>query len=231
MDGCRNLEDYENDILYHGLRCIVARDADYSSYMGKTHEHPLIVCTLSHSIECIMFCPYNVNACLKKFARTLDDHVEEIKESYKEFYNGIKDIIVYDIANNVFEVGCSICGDSCTRFLCSNTSIKVSTDKRDKFLQSKSICFSPSQIEEIRERVDNDQRELRQIVKGHFQASFVVNLIKKMTSSITRNDAPSISNEALYALLVKCFPECEADCEERKVIKQRVKSAISALSA
>ena len=231
VNGCKNLEDYENDILYHGLRCIVARDSDYSAYMGKTNKHPLIVCTLSHSIECIMFCPYNVNACLKKFAKTLDDHVEEIKSIYDEFYNDIKEILIYDIANNVFRIGCNICGDSCVRFLQSNSSVKVSADKRDKFLQTKSTYFSPIQIAEVRERVNKDARELRQIAKGHFQTSFVINLIKKMTSSITQNDAPSISKEALYALLVKCFPECKVDCIERKYIKQRVKAAVTALSA
>ena len=231
VDGCKNLEDYEDDILHHGLKCIVAKDADYSSYISTTNKHPLIVCTLSHSIECVMYCPYNVNACLKKLARSFDDHVAEIKQIYEEFFADAKEIITYDIANIVFGVGCSVCGDSCIPFMESNHSIKVSGDKRKAFIEKISPSFTKEQIEKAKQLMDSDKRELRQITKGHFQTSFVANLLKKMTSQITQDKAPAISNDALFALLITCFAECSQDCEERNVIRQRVTGAVAALRA
>jgi hypothetical protein len=230
-DGCKNLEDYEDEIIHHGLKCIVAKDADYSAFMAKENQHPLIVCTLSHSIECVMYCPYNVNACLKRLARTFEDHLDEIKQSYDDFFTDAKDIIAYDIANNVYGVGCSVCGDSCIPFMVSNHSVKVCTDKRDRFIETIAPRFTKEQIDKARELLENDKRELRQIVKGHFQTSFVANLLKKLSSQITQDKAPSISSDALYALLITCFSECAEDCEERKVITQRVSNAVAALRA
>lgn len=229
VDGCKNLENYENDILHHGLKCIVAKDADYSSYIENNPKHPLIVCTLSHSIECVMYCPYNVNACLKKLARSLDDHLEEIMHCYDEFFNETKEMIVYDIANNVFGVGCSVCGDSCTPIMESDHSVKVSTNKRDKFIESISQSFTPDQIEQARLWLDNDGRDLRQIAKGHFQTSFVLNVLKKLSAKINGNKEPSISRDSLYALLITCFAECSEECKERKVLVQKVADAIAAL--
>lgn len=231
VDGCKNLEEYEEEIIHHGLKCIVAKDADYSAFMATGNQHPLIVCTLSHSIECVMYCPYNVNACLKRLARTFEDHLDEIKQSYDDFFTDVKDIITYDIANNVYGVGCSVCGDSCIPFMASNHSVKVCTDKCDKFIEKIAHCFTKEQIDKARELLDNDKRELRQIVKGHFQTSFVANLLKKLSSQITQDKAPSISSDALYALLITCFSECAEDCEERKVITQKVINAVATLRA
>lgn len=231
VDGCKNLEDYEDDILHHGLKCIVAKDADYSSFISTTNKHPLIVCTLSHSIECIMYCPYNVNACLKKLARTFDDHVIEIKQIYDAFFTDAKSIITYDIANSVFGVGCSVCGDSCVPFMESNHSVRLSVDKLNTFIEKVASSFTKEQIKKAKQLIDSDKRELRQITKGHFQTSFVINLLKKMTTQITQNKAPIISKDALFALLITCFAECSQDCEERKIIRQRVTRAVAALRA
>ena len=227
--GCKNLKEYEDEIINHGLKCIVAKDADYSAFMEKGNLHPLIVCTLSHSIECVMYCPYNVNACLKRLARTFEDHLDEIKQCYDIFFTDVKDIVIYDIANNVFGIGCSVCGDSCIPFMTSNHSVKICADKRDKFIEKIANCFTEEQIDKARELLDNDKRELRQIVKGHFQTSFVANLLKKLSSQITQDKAPSISSDALYALLITCFSECTEDCEERQVITRRVSDAVAAL--
>lgn len=229
VDGCKNLKDYENEILYHGLKCIVAKDADYSSYKGSESTHPLIVCTLSHSIECVMYCPYNVNACLKKFARSLEDHLAEILQCYNDFFTDTKELLIYDIANNVFGLGCSVCGDSCMPVMESNHSVKVSTEKRDRLLQQIASAFPPEKVEKARQLLNDDQRTLRQITKGHFQTSFVMNLLKKLTSQITGDKSPSISNDALYALLITCFPSCQVDCEERKILRQRAAAATAAL--
>lgn len=231
VDGCKNLEAYEDDILHHGLKCIVAKDADYSSYKPKREEHPLIVYTLSHSIECVMYCPYNVNSCLKRLAKTFDDHLEEIQQSYSSFFSDAKELIAYDVANNVFGVGCSVCGNSCIPFMESNHSIKISVEKRDEFLKKISPNFSKEQMDKVYEMLEKDKRQLRQIAKGHFQTAFVSNLLKILTFKITKDKEPAISNDALYALLVTCFAECTHDCEEKNFIQRKASNAVAALKA
>ena len=84
-------------------------------------------------------------------------------------------------------------------------------------------------IQQLDKYLDNDNRDLRQIIKGHFQTSFIVNLLKQLTSRIKGNGSPSISKDTLYALLITCYPECHVDCNEKKVIIKRVNDAIEAL--
>lgn len=166
---------------------------------------------------------------LKKIARSLDDHIDEILHCYEEFFTEAKELIIYDIANNVFDIGRSVCGDSCIPIMESDRSVKVSTDKRDKFISSISPFFSHDQIEKARLLLDNDRRDLRQITKGHFQTSFVLNVLKKLSSKINGNKEPSISRDSLYALLITCFAECSVDCMERKVLRKRADNAIAEL--
>ena len=228
VNGCKNLRDYEDDIRNHGLKCVVAKDADYAPYM-KVESHPLIVTTLSHSIECMMYCPHNINACLKRFARTLEDHTEDIQKYYDEFCCATKDLLVYDIANNVFSIGCSVCGNSCKPILKSDQSVVVSKDKMQQFINKISSLFPEDLIKKAESLIANDDRNLRQIMKGHFQTDFVLNLIRKLASQINQGRKPSISGDALYAQLVTCFSGCDINCTERKEISERVARAKKAL--
>lgn len=226
LDGCKNLVDYENDIINHGLKCIVAKDADYSSYISSVHKHPLIVCTLSHSIECVMYCPYNINTYLQRLTRSLCDYTAQIVSCYKTFYEDITELLVYDIANNVFGVGCSVCGDSCLPFMKSNSSIQISKDKIESFLKKISSHFTSQQLSEARKHLEADSRHKRQICKGHFQTNFIINLLKYLTRISTGHN-PSISKDAIYAQLVKCNTECHCEnCNERTHIENMVASAI-----
>lgn len=228
MNGCNNLADIEYKIIHNGLKCIVAKDADYSAYLPITNKHPLIVCTLSHSIECVMYCPYNINAYLKRLAKCLDNHVDDIMDLYDKFCDDTKELVLYDIANNIYGLGQSVCGDSCIPIMQSNTSVKVSSDKVKSAIDKLKKTITSDKVELVRRLVDGDSRHMRQITKGHFQTSFVINMLKHLSSKYGNNGV-SLSKDALYAMLVICFPDCENDCKERKVIKNRVMAAINAL--
>ena len=73
VDGCKNLEKKIYEIENSGLKCIVACDSDYKSFEEGYKTHPLVVHTLSHSIECMMYCPVNLNECIKKLEGILNN--------------------------------------------------------------------------------------------------------------------------------------------------------------
>lgn len=146
VDGCRNLDDYINDVLHNGLKCIVACDADYSQYQTPEVSNPLIIHTLSHSIECVMYCPYNLNECIKKLSRSFQDKIDEIQACYDQFGNDIRELVAFDIANNIYGKGVSICGDSCVRFLSSNSSTTIDTNRLVQFISSVSHFFSDEEL-------------------------------------------------------------------------------------
>lgn len=226
-DGCRNLDDIIDAIQNNGLKQIVACDADYSFYEKKKRNHPLLVTTLSHSIECVMYCPVNLNNCIQKLARDLSDHIVDINSLYDTFCNDVKELVIYDIVNNVYKHGDSILGDSCVRFLGSNQSVTIDPDKVDDFLKLRS--FPSEQLDEIRNQMKSDNRSMRQITKGHFQTGFVLNLLKKISSQIRGDSCGTISCDTLFAMLVDCSTKCNIECNEREYIKMKVKQAIDYL--
>ncbi|MBR4793339.1 MAG: DUF4435 domain-containing protein [Bacteroidaceae bacterium] len=229
--GGKNLVDYENDIIHKGLKCVVAKDSDYSSFTGRENMHPLIVYTYSHSIECMMYCPHNLNSYLNRLTRSVGDYTNEIEQLYNTFCEDIEELLILDIASGLrTENRQKICGDSCVRFLKTNTSIHVSKEKVDTFKESVIPLFDEIEISNAHELLKKDERCIRQVLKGHFQTGFVINLLKYLTKRIRRIE-PSISNDALYSQLVtSCSERCSMDCYERNFIINQINNAIDYLS-
>ena len=226
VNGCKNLEKKIYEIENNGLKCIVACDSDYTSFECSPKEHPLIVRTLSHSIECVMYCPINLNECVKKLSRTIEDKIDNIIQYYEQFGDDIKELVAYDIANNIHKiVGIKITGDSCCRFLKSSHSCHIDRKKVSTYLDDIKTSFDNSVIENILHSIELDKRTMRQITKGHFQTSFVINLIKSLVKQTSGIDV-TISGDALYALLVNCPLSCHKECDEVSTIKLRINKAL-----
>lgn len=228
VDGCKNLEKKIYEIENSGLKCIVACDSDYKSFEEGYKTHPLVVHTLSHSIECMMYCPVNLNECIKKLSRSLEDKTNDIIRCYTQFGDEIKELIAYDIANNIYKLGIKVTGDSCSRFLMSSQSCRIDTSKVSKFLEQLRPSFEGVDMRRIIHLIDKDSRNMRQITKGHFQTTFVINMIKEIAKKTT-NTKKTLSDDVLYALLINCPSSCSHKCIEKNVIKSRIELALKFL--
>lgn len=226
--GCKELEKKMQEIIQDKLRVIVACDSDYSHYIQTIYNHPLIIRTISHSIECMMYCPININKCIKNISRSLEDKIETIESLYHEFCLLTKELLVYDITSNKYKKGISIFDDSCKRFLTSNNSVRISQEKIDQFITGIKSQFNDDDLNEIRQQIEKDKRPLRNIIKGHFQTDFVRNVIKYLSESDDKKGV-SISNDALFALLIECTPKCTNHCEEKNYLVQKIEDAKSYL--
>jgi hypothetical protein len=224
VEGCRNLSDMIDQIINHGLRNIVACDLDYNCYTKRVRQHPLIIRTLSHSIECMMYCPENVNDLIKLYTRSFDNHVTELNNYYKRFGDDVKLLVAYDVANNVFEKGVSVLGKSCIRVLSTDEPHLVDKDKVSDIINRIKPSFSEQEINESLELIDNDSRTMREIMKGHFQTDFVRNLIKFILLD-KYNKNMVISNDDFYAHLVICTSQCPNKCTEKKYLEDCVMKA------
>ena len=224
--GCKELEKKMQEIIQDKLRVIVACDSDYSHYIQTIYNHPLIIRTISHSIECMMYCPININKCIKNISRSLEDKIETIESLYHEFCLLTKELLVYDITSNKYKKGISIFDDSCKRFLTSNNSVRISQEKIDQFITGIKSQFNEDDLNEIRQQIEKDKRPLRNIIKGHFQTDFVRNVIKYLSESNDKKGV-SISNDALFALLIECTPKCTNSCEEKNYLIHKIDEAKS----
>lgn len=227
VGGCENFSKKIDEVQNNGLKCIIACDSDYSDFENNPKRHPLIVRTLSHSIECIMYCPINLNECIKKLSRSFNNNEEEIEKCFEEFGDDTKELIAYDIANNIHKIGIEIAGDSCSRFLRKN-SHRIDKAKISSYIDNIKTSFNGIDINKIIRLIEKDRRNMRQITKGHFQTSFVINLIKHFVYKISSNKV-NMPCDILYALLVNCPPSCSKNCLEKSTIKERIETAMQHL--
>lgn len=228
VGGIENIKKKIYDIKNKGLKCIVACDADYRRFDENQTLHPLVVQTYSHSIECVMYCPLNIDSLVKKLARCLDNKLKDITDVYGQFESGIKRLIAYDIANSIYEKGVAITDVSCNRFLENNESTLISQEKVDFFLSTIDKNFEDVDIDLILKKMDEDPRNIRQIAKGHFQTMFVTNLIKKSVFD-TCGKVPKISNDTLYSSLVSCISTCKTSCPEKNYVYGEISNALKYL--
>jgi hypothetical protein len=176
-----------------------------------------------------MYCPNNINECVKKLSKTTEDITEGIKLRYEQFGHDIKELVAYDIANDVNEIGVEVLGSSCVRFLKSNNSITVDPAKVSAYIEGLKPHFIDVDIDHIRQLMDTDGRSMRQITKGHFQTSFIINLIKSLVKKISGTQV-SLSDVTLYALLVNCSHFCSQECYEISMIRASIDRALEFLN-
>lgn len=230
VGGCENLTEKIDNIERGLLKCIVACDADYSFYHDDVQEHKLVVRTESHSIECVLYCPYKLNDLLQKHSRRIVDFTPSIISKYQQFETDIEELVLYDITNDVYKKGTQILGNSCQRFLYNEKSACVDLDKIRNFLSEKREYFAPEELQTIKNKMNQDSRCMREIAKGHFQTSFVINLIKEEAYAVNRNKKTNLSEDYLYSTLVHCPDSCSffESCERNK-IKEKCSAALDYL--
>ena len=219
--------------IQNGISCfIVACDSDYSNYI-KEFEHPLIVKTIGYSIENTMYCPLNINELISIRARinAENNFVAEIEDILKNFFEKLKPLFVYDIINSKKKKGIDILSRTCNRFLKSNDSVEVDTDKVLKHIidmKDNTDEITDEEISEVLKLISDDKRKFWLIPRGHFLTNEVINIVNSVIKRTT-DSYRNINIETLYAETFKCAEKCRKGCTERKLLKKRISSAINAL--
>ena len=178
----------------------------------------------------MIYCPRNLDYYLQKLTRSLESHFPEINNLYQKFCDDIKELIIFDITNNVYDFGKSVCGDSCCKFLSSDgKSCHIDITKIKQFIET--LEFPSENIESIKKLFEKDKRNIRQIAKGHFQTSFVINLLMELYKTITQKKCEKLSTNIIYAALINCHEHCKSECTEDNYIKNKVEDAIQYLKS
>lgn len=113
VGGCGNFKSYIQRLNNGEKSFIIAGDLDYSLYMPSTCNSSLYITTYSHSIENVMYCPHNINHAVQRLARdSRIDSINEIESFYDRFVSNVDKLLILDVANNIFNKGVKIFGDS-----------------------------------------------------------------------------------------------------------------------
>lgn len=204
VGGKNELKKYIDKIIDEGADFYVARDNDNSEFFDYQTEHDNIISTYGYSIENSMYWyPSPIEETISKFCRKKLDFSNEFNNWLSNFTKDIYDLIVYDIANNKFEKGISVFGDNCYKFLTSQNSYKVCSNKISSFIDSIKSNFSEAEISEVKELINQSEKDLWFLIKGHFITHALINLIKNSIKKET-GSSKSITTDYLYSITVDC---------------------------
>ena len=223
VGGKKELDKYFEKILNENATFLIATDNDNSEFLKDTTTHPNIIRSYGYSIENSM---YNFKEPIEKtvsnFCRKKLDISEDFEEWLVVFSSSVYDLIVYDIANNRFQKGISIFGDNCYKFLKGQKSHEICSTKTNTFLDSVKGQFSEDEIAEVKGLIEQSEKELWFLIKGHFITHALINLIKYTVKKYSGN-VPSMTPDFLYSMTV----DCKSDWENRidiKTVVDKIKS-------
>lgn len=220
VGGKLELKKYFDKIISENADFYVASDNDNSEFMLDTIEHPRVIRTYGYSIENSMY--YNaipIEKTVSNFCRKKLDISEDFNNWITNFSGKVYELIVLDIANNRFGKGISIFGDNCYRFLPSNKSYVICENKIQQFIESVKEYFSNEEINEVKELINQSEKELWFMIKGHFITHALINLIKH-TVKLYSGDSKSMTPDFLYSITVDCTENWENRIDIRTVVEK-----------
>lgn len=225
VGGCGNFKSYIQRLNSGENSFIVAGDLDYSPYMHSSCRSSLYITTYSHSIENIMYCPHNINHAVQRLARNSRiDSIKEIESFYNRFVSNVDKLLILDVANNIYDKGVKIFGNSCCKFLDQKNLPEIDPNKVSDFYNEKVKYFEVKEINHVKAILQAEQRPKRLLIKGHFLSEAIRLWINKRVPAVSPKN-PQLNNDALYAELVTCHDICTPICQERKHIFDQIKEA------
>ena len=230
VGGCKSLKPYIAKLEQGERSFIVACDSDYNSFTGVTYSSPLVVTTYGHSIENMMFCPYNLNETVRKLSKMPVDSSNEINNWYSTFVNSAKPLLVREIINVTYkpkENKIQVFGDNCAPYCKSKPCYELDDKKIKKFCDDNKNFFPQEEIARVENEIINDGRETRQLIKGHFYTHAVARLLPSLASLATGGlKVNGFSHDWLYSITVHCDKCCKEKCIDKEYIKGKVSNAI-----
>lgn len=203
VGGNEEINKKIKDILDNNATFIVACDSDHSDFKPSTVEHERIFKTYGYSIENSMYAALNIEKVIINLAKKPKSLKEEIEKWAEDFSNNLYDLLVYDVANHVFDKGVQVFGNNCQRFLENRTAKEVSNKQVSDYINGIKGSFAEEEINHVKDLISKTEKGLWFHLKGHFVTHGVINLIQHHVKTISGSKC-SLPLDSLYALTIDC---------------------------
>ncbi|MCG2611897.1 DUF4435 domain-containing protein [Flavobacterium sp. SM15] len=209
VGGKEELDKYFNKIIEEKADFYIATDNDNSEFMDDTVNHPNIIRSYGYSIENSMYYHSDpIEKLVSDFCRKKLNFSEDFKHWIQDFSQSVYDLIIYDIANNKYKKGISIFGDNCYKFLPNQNAHNLCSTKTNQFIDSIKVNFTEDEIFEVKQLINQSEKDLWFFIKGHFITHALINMIKysiRKHSGVTKGVTPDF----LYSITVDCRQDWE----------------------
>ena len=204
VGGSKELLKYIDDINDGKLQGLIACDSDFE-VLKNDLSNSNIIKTYGYSIENTLICESTILKVVKSIGKLSVKNTpnQKLKEWFRLFNNSIEQLILYDIYNEINELGISVVGDNCSRFFKSKNTYEICEFKIDEFIKNISFSVYDNEYDSIRALINGVSRNSTDFIRGHFLFSAVSRFISVTIKQI--NSKVSISNDALFGAFLLAF--------------------------
>lgn len=200
VGGDGGLLPYEQMLDDPEVPIMVARDRDYRDLCGEWDRDRRVVCTYGYAIENTLCDPGLVARVIEILARRPTVDPGEVAAWLEAFMDGADEALAVDIANSCIDGGVEVLGKNCKKFLRKTKRPSLNKNHlRSAVARSRGV--SKAREGEIRQRLEDDERNPYMIVRGHFLMSAVRKYVEVEVSRIRRKTV-RVPREHLFAQLV-----------------------------
>lgn len=204
VGGKPELMKIAKTILTDNAEYLVAMDSDFDIFKDS-FNHINIIRTPGYSIENTLVTSASLAKFIKNLARVPSKDVpwSRCSDWLDKVNEMIKQLVILDVANELGGYGVKLALENSDRFMVSNNSCELCSEKIGKFIDSLQLDVP----EEVASKVDNVISDLGlsylDIIRGHFLFSAALNFIRSKVREIGKNI--TISMDATYANMLSVF--------------------------
>jgi len=199
------IKDYQKIILENqNTDFIVACDLNFDDFKSNRITSKRIVTTYGHSIENTMYYMIEkIDHVVKQYSKTIKSSVIEITEAIFELCKKLYKLIVYDVANDLFDKSVSMLSNSCSKYLLVEHSYQLCDKKIDATVNKFRHLFTVDELKYCEKHIKKSKKEIWFYIRGHFLTTWLYKLIK--TLSETRSGVKvDITYDAIYSAFIDC---------------------------
>jgi len=201
--GGTPIKDYIKLIEIENAEFIVACDLNYNDFLGTVKKNNKIIYTYGHSIENTMyFLVERINLLLRTLTKTLHDFEEQISSAISDMIGALETLIIYDIANFIFDKSIPVLTNNCHKFLSPKT-FKLNQQKIQETIDFCRASISDEEFNLCRNKVIKSKKNPWFLIRGHFLASWILKLVRTIAERHSGFNL-NLSYEALYSLFINC---------------------------
>lgn len=225
--GAPEVEKKITEITSNNLTVLAARDSDYIRIQGIHINDPRVLYTLGYSIENCLYSPATLKEISFIWCRGKAKNQADEESWLDGLLEKLRDLVAYDLANNLFQKGLCVIPDNCTRFMRGQSSTELDLNKLEKYLEDLSGTISDDELAHARELINSSGTRMRRIIRGHFLASLAQKHIAENLKKSGRGQ--NISFEAVYASAIASFKRLITSGDEKVFYQNSVTNALTAL--
>jgi hypothetical protein len=219
--GKGTLTKYAQSIINNNAMIVVAMDLDLADLDGTSLSHPRIIYTYGYSIENSLCSISNLANAISNLSCTDVDFSTELAEWFEKLTSTIDILIILDIANRIAKSGHSIPLHNAARFQSSKKKHILSKNEVQSEYKKINQHFSKQQLDEAINLLLQSGKNYNWRIRGHFLFSAVLLYIHFAVKKACGKKI-SLSNEALFAILVGQFNYSKMDSKDKTYLEKEI---------